>query len=129
MYREGDLFTYTFVPKAVSIINDAHSPTVNQIQDSCGQSGDMVWETAVDLSSIMIPFDGKSNANIFHEDKNNVNDDGIILPINTNDVVIVSITCPFKDRKDDIKNVAIMKRNLTTFYHRLKCFWGCDEHK
>ena len=70
-----DLFTDTFKPSAVDIIDDTHFPAVNQIQDSCGQSGDMVWETAVDLSSIMMPneflFGGKSNADIFHEEDTN----------------------------------------------------------
>ena len=70
-----DLFTYTFVPKAAGIIDDTNSSAVNQIQDSCGQSSDMVWEITMNLSSIMILneffYGSKSNADIFHEEDTN----------------------------------------------------------
>ena len=50
---------------------------VDQIQDSCGQSGNMFRETDVSLLSTMIPnrflFGGKSNANIFHKKKDTNN--------------------------------------------------------
>ena len=78
----SDLLTDTFVPMAVDIIDSTHFPAVTQIQDSYNRSGDMVWETTVDLSSIMIPneflFGGKSKANNFH--KEDTND---FLPIET----------------------------------------------